>query len=145
MPDSPEKRTEQLQSIVNELTARIAGDPGNADLPPLLASAQAELDALKGASGATATGTPTAAPAAPAAVVRPKLTVPPAKPAAAPARHHRPKRGARPASRRTREGTDATLSGSATVAAGEPRTHSGPDKDASSCGIEPCEGCKQRA
>ncbi len=83
MPDSPEKRTEQLQSIVNELTARIAGDPGNADLPPLLASAQAELDALKGASGAT--GTPTAAPAAPAAVVRPKLTVPPAKPAAAPA------------------------------------------------------------
>ncbi len=86
MPDSPEKRTEQLQSIVNELTARIAGDPGNADLPPLLASAQAELDALKGASGATgATGTPTAAPAAPAAVVRPKLTVPPAKPAAAPA------------------------------------------------------------
>ena len=43
MPDRPEKRIEQLPSIVNELTARIAGDPGNADLPPLLASAQAEL------------------------------------------------------------------------------------------------------
>lgn len=82
MPDTPEKRIEQLTSIVNELTARIAGDPGNADLPPLLASAQAELTALQGASGAPAA----ASVAAP--VARPKIVAPAplvAKPATAPA------------------------------------------------------------
>ncbi len=78
MPDTVAKRTEQLKSIVNELTARIAGDPGNTDLPPLLASAQAELDTL-GTAGASASGA--SGTAFPAAVVRPKLVVsPPAKP-----------------------------------------------------------------
>lgn len=105
MPDTPEKRIAQLESIVNELTARIAGDPGNADLPPLLTSAQAELAALKASTAAGTTGATGAPAATPAAVIRPKLAVPPAKSAAAPAA----KSAAAPVSKRVETGVSAAV------------------------------------
>ena len=39
MTETPAQRIAQLESLVNELTARVAADPANVDLPPLLAAA----------------------------------------------------------------------------------------------------------
>jgi peptidoglycan hydrolase CwlO-like protein len=47
MAETPAQRITQLESIVNELTARVAADPENMDLPPLLADAKAELADLE--------------------------------------------------------------------------------------------------
>lgn len=77
------ERITQLESIVNELTARVAADPANTDLPPLLAAAKAELDDLQKAAPAAS-----AAPAAPAAVTVASAA---AAPAVAPAPVARPK------------------------------------------------------
>ena len=54
MAETNEQRITQLESIVNELTARVAADPENMDLPPLLAAAKAELLDLQAAEVAAA-------------------------------------------------------------------------------------------
>lgn len=91
MTETVAQRITQLESIVNELTARVAADPGNVDLPPLLTAAQVELTDLQAAPAAPAASAvpaaaqvaTAAAPAAPAKaaapVSRPKMTAPAAK------------------------------------------------------------------
>lgn len=82
---STAERIAQLESIVNELTSRIAGDPANTDLPPLLAAAQAELTNLQNPPGGAApAAASTAAPAASTAVPA-ASTAAPAATTAAPA------------------------------------------------------------
>jgi hypothetical protein len=53
MAETNAQRITQLESIVNELTVRVAADSTNMDLPPLLAAAQVELTDLRTA-GVTA-------------------------------------------------------------------------------------------
>ena len=64
------ERIAQLESIINELTVRIQGDPTNEDLPPLLKAAQGELaevqKKLATVIAAQAAATAAAAVAAPA-------------------------------------------------------------------------------
>ena len=64
MAETPAQRIVQLESIVNELAARVAADPGNADLPPLLAAAQAELTTLEATAAADQAAADAAAKAA---------------------------------------------------------------------------------
>ena len=49
MAETSAQRIAQLESVINELTARVAADPTNTDLPPLLAAAQAEHTDLQAA------------------------------------------------------------------------------------------------
>ena len=79
--DNP--KIDTLTGIINELQDRIAAEPGNADLPPLLTAAQAELKAeIQAAEAAQATAK--AASAAPASTTAPATAAAPA-PAPAPA------------------------------------------------------------
>jgi hypothetical protein len=47
MAETNEQRIAQLESVVNELTARVAAEPADVDLPPLLAVAKTELADLE--------------------------------------------------------------------------------------------------
>ena len=74
MAETVAQRIAQLESIVNELTTRVAADQANTDLPPLLAAAKAELADLQtppSASTVAATPAASAASAASAAVAIP--------------------------------------------------------------------------
>ena len=64
MAETSAQRITQLESIVNELTTRIAAEPTNVDLPPLLAAAQAELTALEATAAADQAAADAAAKAA---------------------------------------------------------------------------------
>lgn len=85
MTETPAQRIAQLESLVNELTARVAADPANVDLPPLLAAAKAELADLQNPPAAPAAVPAPAAPAPVAPAPRPKIVVPAALKAPAPA------------------------------------------------------------
>ena len=88
MAESQQARLDELTAVVNELQERIAAQPANPDLPPLLAAAKAEVvtlaDAIAAAAAKTAaapaTQPATAAPAATAAT--PPAPAPAAQPAA---------------------------------------------------------------
>lgn len=127
MAETTAERITQLESIVNELKARVAADPANTDLPPLLAAAEAELkdlqdppaatpEAAASASAPAAAATPPQASAAPAAAPAPAASSTSA-PAAAPtlAVKSRPKivapaaPAARPAAKVAAPGTPAKI------------------------------------
>jgi hypothetical protein len=82
MTDTPQARIETLRGIVAELKDRVTAEPGNGDLPPLLATAESELATAE----AAAKEAEQAASAAAAASAASAASNAPTAPAASPAR-----------------------------------------------------------
>jgi hypothetical protein len=128
-------RGAQLQNVIDNLTTKIAAEPTNTDLPPLLATAQAELAALEAqeasaeaaapaatTTAASETTEPAATTAAPAATEPAATTAAPAATTAAPTPPARPTPPRRTPPQLARPSTAAIQPVSTTLQRRAPRT-----------------------